>query len=158
MKKILLVGALIAGAVVFNANSQCKKELNNQSKSAVFTKGKVYEMSFIAYSDYNYRISVCTDIIEGGDKLTFTLEQDAIVRVKDANGNTNIKRQREVIYNNSEDNNKQFVKFKTEKTQKMYLKVNVPATGESGDKKLNQTEQVCVGVLLEHRKASKTGF
>jgi hypothetical protein len=41
--------------------------LNNQSQSAMFAKGQVYEMSFIAYKGFDYRMTVCTDIV-GGDK------------------------------------------------------------------------------------------
>lgn len=176
MKRAIILGVALVGIVAFQAYSQCKKthyfctsvldkeqqqefyNLNNQSKSATFEKGKVYKMSFIAYKGFDYRISVCTDIMEGGDKVRFELLHDAIVRVKDEYGNTNIQRKKEPLYNNQDDNLSPFVEFTVDKTKKFYLNVNVPASGESKDRKLKKTENVCVGVLLEHKKAAKLGF
>lgn len=175
MKKILFAAPLLFVIIVLNTYAQCYKthylctdrfskeergeywNINNQSKSATFDKGKVYEMSFIAYSGFEYRVSTCTDIpSESGVK--FELSQDIVVRVKDADGNTDIKKQREVIFDNEEDGMTPFVVFRTDKTKKFYLSVNVPATGSSQNKKLGNTDQVCVGALIEHRRVSKTGF
>ena len=115
-------------------------------------------MSFIAYAGFDYRISVCTDI-EGGDKVRFELFHDAIVRVKDEYGNTNIKRQKESLYKNADDNLSPMVEFTVDQTKKFYLDVEVPSSGESKNKKLaKSSDNVCVGVLLEHRKVAKTGF
>ena len=184
MRKAIILGTLIFGAIVFQAYAQCKKvhyfctaqfskeeqadyyTLNNQSKSIVFNKAdnddekeNKYEMSFIAYSGFNYRVSVCTDIVEGAsDKVTFQLKQDNIIRVKDASGNTNIKRAKEVIFDSAESEDGPLVKFRVEKTRKMYLSVDIPSDGQSENKKLRQSDNVCVGVLIEHRKSSKTGF
>ena len=176
MKRALIIGTALMSLVTIQAIAQCQKthyfctsvldeeaqkeywNLNNQSKSANFQKGKVYKMSFIAYKGFDYRISVCTDIEEGGDKVRFELEHDAVVRVKDEYGNTNIKRQRETLYKNQDDNLAQFVIFTVEKTEKFFLNVNVPNAGESKDKKLKKTDNVCVGVLLEHKKVEKFGF
>ena len=176
MKKLIFFGAVLIGIVALEAYAQCRKThyfctelldeeeqkeyytLNNQSKSATFEKGKVYKMSFIAYKGFDYRISVCTDVVEGGDKVRFELAHDAIVRVKDEYGNTNIRRQRETLYKNADDNLSPFVEFTVDDTKKFYLNVNVPASGESKDRKLKASDNVCVGVLLEHKKAAKTGF
>ncbi|MBD3638586.1 MAG: hypothetical protein HUJ25_14630 [Crocinitomicaceae bacterium] len=176
MKRTFLIGAVVVGIVAFQAYSQCAKthyfctsllseeqqkeywSLNNQSKSATFAKGKTYKMSFIAYKGYDYRISVCTDIIEGGDKVRFELFHDAIVRVKDEYGNTNIKRQKESLYKNADDNLSPMVEFAVDKTTKFFLDVAVPESGESQDRKLKKSDNVCVGVLLEHKKADKLGF
>lgn len=176
MKRALLVGAALVALVAIEAYSQCQKthyfctsllsdeqqkeywNLNNQSKSAVFAKGKTYKMSFIAYKGFDYRISVCTDV-EGGDKPRFELFHDAVVRVKDEFGNTNIKRQKETLYKNSDDNMSPMIEFTVEKTEKFYLDVQVPETGESKNRKLaKSTDNVCVGVLLEHKKVQATGF
>ena len=83
---------------------------------------------------------------------------DAIVRVKDEFGNTNIQRKKETLYSNQDDNLSPFVEFSVDQTKKFYLSVNVPASGESKDRKLSKTDNVCVGVLLEHKKAAKLGF
>ncbi|UKN01889.1 hypothetical protein K6119_19380 [Paracrocinitomix mangrovi] len=176
MKRALIIGTALISLVAIQALAQCKKthffctnvldedqqkefwNLNNQSQSANFKKGEVYKMSFIAYKGFDYRISVCTDIEEGGDKIRFELAHDAVVRVKDEYGNTNIKRQRESLYKNNDDNLAQYLIFTVEKTEKFYLDVNIPASGESSDKKLAKTDNVCVGVLLEHKKVEKFGF
>lgn len=175
MKRALFLSSLLAIVVVLQAYSQCQKthyfcttqlskeeqaefwNLNNQSQSATFAKGQVYEMSFVAYKGYDYRVSVCTDIV-GGDKVAFELLQDEVIRVKDEYGNTNIKKTKEAVYNNKDDNMKPTIIFTTDKTKKFYIKVNVPPTGESKDKALGKTENVCVGVLLEHKEAAKLGF
>ena len=109
MKKILFATTLLFGIVVFQAYAQCNRthylctdqfskeergefwNINNQSKSATFDKGKVYEMSFIAYAGFEYRISTCTDVISASG-VKFELAQDIVVRVKDGDGNTNIKK------------------------------------------------------------------
>ena len=176
MKRALIIGVALIGFIAIQAYSQCQKthyfcttlldkeqqaefwNLNNQSKSATFEKGKVYKMSFIAYKGFDYRISVCTDIKEGADKVRFELFHDAIVRVKDEYGNTNIQRKKESFYSNQDDNLSPMVEFTVDKTKKFYIDVNVPAAGESKDRKLSKTDNVCVGVLLEHKKAAKMGF
>lgn len=176
MKRAIILGSVLAVVVVLQAYSQCQKthyfctsqlskeqqaeywNLNNQSQSAAFAKGKVYEMSFIAYKGYDYRLTVCTDIVEGGDMINFELAQDEVVRVKDEYGNTNIKKTKETIYKNADDGNTQTITFTTDKTKKIYVKVNVPAQGESKDKALGKTDNVCVGVLIEHKEAANLGF
>lgn len=175
MKKAIFIGGLVLGVIALQAYAQCNgthflcannfsKEdkgefwnLNNQSRSATFAKGKVYEMSFVAYEGFEYRLSTCTDV-SSTDEVSFELLQDKVVRVKDEDGNTNIKKQRQSIYKNSDDGMKPFVLFSTDKTTKFYLKVNVPATGTSDTKKLMNTDNVCVGVMLEHKKTAKLGF
>lgn len=176
MKRALIVGIALIGFIAIQAYSQCQKthyfctslldkeqqqefwNLNNQSKSATFEKGKLYKMSFIAYKGFDYRISVCTDIKEGANNVRFELFHDAIVRVKDEYGNTNIQRKKESLYANKDDNLSPMIEFTVDKTKKFYIDVNVPASGESKDRKLSKTDKVCVGVLLEHKKAPKIGF
>ncbi len=175
MRKVVGIGVLLFSAIMIQAFAQCNKthylcmgqfskedkkaywNLNNQSRSAAFEKGKVYEMSFVAYEGFEYRLSTCTDI-ESSTGVKFELAKDIIVRVKDSDGNTNIKRQREVIFDNEDDGMTPFVLFTSDKTRKFYLSVNVPATGSSDNKKLTNTDNVCVGVLLEHRRTQKLGF
>jgi len=174
MRKVLIAGTLLVSAIVIQAFAQCNKthylctgqfskeeksaywNLNNQSRSAAFEKGKVYEMSFIAYEGFEYRVSTCTDV-PSSSGVHFELARDIVVRVKDGQGNTNIKRQREVIFDN-ETEGTPYVLFTTDKTKKFYISVDVPATGSSGNKKLTNTDNVCVGVLIEHRKTEKLGF
>lgn len=175
MKKAVFFGLTLAVVVVLQAYSQCQKthyfctqqltkeeqaefwNLNNQSQSAMFAKGQVYEMSFIAYKGYDYRLSVCTDIV-GGEKVEFELLQDEVVRVKDEFGNTNIRKTKSSIYSNKDDSMKPSINFTTDKTKKIYVKVNIPGSGTSKDKSLGKTDNVCVGVLIEHKEAAALGF
>lgn len=175
MKKVLLAGVVLLSAIFIQAYAQCSKthylcmgqfskedkgaywNLNNQSRSGAFEKGKVYEMSFVAYEGFEYRLSTCTDVASANG-VKFELAQDMIVRVKDADGNTIMKRQREVIFDNEDDGMAPFVLFTTDKTRKFYLSVSVPSTGSSDDKKLTNTDNVCIGVLIEHRRTEKLGF
>lgn len=175
MKRAIILGALLTVIVVLQAYSQCQKthyfctsiltkeqqaefwNLNNQSQSAMFAKGQVYEMSFIAYKGFDYRLSVCTDIV-GGEKVEFEILQDEVVRVKDEYGNTNIKKTKESIYKNADDSMSPTITFTTDKTKKIYVKVNVPGVGTSKDKALGKTDNVCVGVLIEHKEAAELGF
>jgi hypothetical protein len=175
MRKVVGIGVLVLSAIMIQAFAQCNKthylcmgqfskedksaywNLNNQSRSAAFEKGKVYEMSFVGYEGFEYRLSTCTDI-ESATGVKFELAKDVVVRVQDSDGNTNIKRQREVIFDNEDDGMTPFVLFTSDKTRKFYLSVKVPATGSSDNKKLTNTDNVCVGVLIEHRRTEKLGF
>ena len=131
--------------------------LNNQSKSAAVAKGKVYEMTFIAYEGFEYRVSTCTDIVDG-TKVEFQLSQDVVSRTKDAQGRSIMKKEREIIYDNKDDDMKAYVLFSTDKTKKFTISVSVPATGDSENKKLIDSESVCVGALIEHRRVEELGF
>ena len=175
MRKVVVLGIGIISLIVVQAFAQCRnthylaqaqfgKEdrgqgwlLNNQSRSGAFEKGKSYEMSFIAYEGFEYRLATCTDV-ESADQVNFELAHDVIVRVKDGSGHTNIKRQRETIFDNTAEGMEQFVVFTTEKTQKFYVTVSVPATGSSSDRKLTNTDRVCMGVAIYHRKTEQLGF
>ncbi len=132
-------------------------ELNNQSKSATVEKGKVYEMSFIAYKDFVYRISTCTDV-EDAEKINFEIFHMELVRRPDKNGNPRIFKEKVSIFNNKENDMTQFYKFRVEKSEKLFVKVNVPSSGKSESKQFKDSDFVCVGVLLEHSKAEKLGF
>ncbi len=176
MKKILLVGILLLNLVAVQATAQCetthllcKKQLskedkkanwnvNQQSQSESVEKGTEYELFVTAYKGLEYRLSVCTDI-GGGTPANFQLSQDMMVTVTDSSGNSNIQKQRKVIFDNSTNENTElYVLFRSNKTEKFYLTVTIPSTGKSASKKLKSTDFVCVGVLLEHRKTKKSAL
>jgi len=175
MRRIVLAGIGICSLIVIQAFAQCQKthllaqgqfgkedkgqfwNLNNQSKSGAFEKGKTYEMTFIAYEGYEYRVATTTDV-ESAANVNFELAHDVIVRVKDGNGRTDMKRQRETIFDNTAEGMEQYVVFSTDKTQKFYVTVSVPATGSSSDRKLTNTDRVCMGVAIFHRKTERLGF
>ncbi len=173
MKKAIFFGIILVSGIVLEAYAQCTRvhffcasqlskeqqqeawSMNNQSKSAPVAKGQKYDLSFIAYTGYDYRLTICTDAMQGsGETINFTLAHDAIVQLKDGS----ISKRPEVIFDNTSAGNQPFVKFATEKTRKFYLSVNVPATGDSKDKALGVEDKVCLGVLLEHKKTPALGF
>ena len=51
-----------------------------------------------------------------------------------------------------------FYKFRVDKSEKIYVKVTIPNSGDSSNKQFKDSEFVCVGVLLQHRRVAKTGF
>ncbi len=179
MKKILFFGIAFSGILTYQvvtAQQNCSKvhnfcktaipeeeqtkdwSMDNQSKSATFEKGKTYEMSFIAYQDFVYRLSTCTDVVEGGEKINFEISRMELVRKNDNAGNQRLFKEKVVVYNNNTENMKGFYKFRVEKTEKLFVKVNIPSSGKSENKSLTDSEYVCVGVLIEHRRAAKVGF
>jgi hypothetical protein len=175
MKKVFLITIGILGLIMIQAtyaqscrgvHNFCVESLpeeeqgkewsfDNQSKSATFEKGKTYEMSFIAYRDYIYRITTCTDMLES--KVNFEVYHNELVRKEMDNGVRLIK-EKILIFDNKTDSDKAFYKFRTEKTEKIYVKINVPNSGESKKKEFRDSEFVCVGVLLQHKKGQKVGF
>jgi len=179
MKKSIFFGIIFVGIIFIQAayaQNSCKRVHNfcteklpeeeskgkwsfdNQSKSATFEKGKVYEMSFIAYKNFIYRIATCSDIIEDGENIQFEVLRTEIVR-KEVNGKTRLLKEKTSIFNNQADELKSFYKFKVKKTEKIFIKVTIPTGGNTeSDKKNKGPEYACVGVLLEHRKVQKTGF
>ncbi len=178
MKKNIFFGIIFVGIIFIQATyaqNSCKKvhnfcseslpeeeskgewDFDNQSKSATFEKGKIYQMSFIAYENFIYRIATCTDIIETGENIQFEVFRNELVRKK-VNGKTRLLKEKTSIFDNKSEEFKSFYKFKVKKTEKMYVQVTVPATGESSAKQYKDSQYVCVGVLLEHRRVKKTGF
>lgn len=129
---------------------------DNQSKSATFEKGKTYEMSFVAYENYVYRIATCTDLAVS-EKIHFEVFHNVLVR-KPLNGVNRLVKEKMPIYDNKSDNMSSFYKFRVDKSEKIYVKVSIPSSGESSNKQLKDSEFVCVGVLLQKRRAAKTGF
>ncbi|MFK8039019.1 MAG: hypothetical protein AB8B74_12060 [Crocinitomicaceae bacterium] len=178
MRHKIIFGIAIIGLVVLQsiqAQQSCRKvhefckdgipddeqtkawEMDNQSKYATVEKGKVYEMSFISYRDFVYRISTCTDVADA-EKISFEIFHTELVRRPDVNGNPRIFKEKVSIYNNKADDMTQFYKFRVEKSEKLYVRVNIPISGKSEAKQFKDSDFVCVGVLLEHSKAERLGF
>ena len=175
MKKILIVVVLLMNLLATQAKAQCsdthflcKKQfskedkkggwnINQQSHSESVEKGQVYELTLSAYQGLEYRLSVCTDI-DGGTSATFQLAHDVMITVTDSSGNTSIERQRKVIFDNTTDATELHILFRSNKTEKFYLSINVPTAGKSKNSKLKDTDNVCVGVLLEHRKTKSSAL
>lgn len=178
MRHKIIFGIALLGLVVLQsiqAQQSCRKvhefckdaipedeqtknwEMDNQSKYATVEKGKTYEMAFIAYRDFVYRISTCTDV-EDAEKINFEIFHTELVRRPDKDGNPRIFKEKVSIFNNKTNDMTQFYKFRVEKSEKLYVRVNIPVSGKSESKEFKDSDFVCVGVLLEHSKAERLGF
>lgn len=174
MKKYLLLSFLILNLFTFQSFAQCEEthklcvkqfskedrkagwNINKQSESLSVEKGKVYETTLTAHKGLEYRLSACTDV-GGGTPVTFQVSREISVTVTDKDGNTNIEKQREVIFDNSSDPTEFYVLFRSsKKNEKFYITVDIPASGKS--KKLKNAEFVCLGLLLEHRRVNKSAL
>lgn len=114
---------------------------NGQSKSAMFEKGQTSELKFIAYKGQDYRMVICTETALG-NQVQF--------RIRDG-------RTGDVLYDNSADNMAQEFEFSCENTRHLSLEVTVP-TGETKTEKYKPEDMACLGVLIEHKPTTKTGF
>lgn len=130
---------------------------NQKSESITVEKGKLYETTVTAYEGLEYRLSLCTDI-DGGTEAYFQLSQDVMVTVTDSSGNSTIEKQRKIIFDNTTDHTEHYALFRSTKTEKFYVTVSVPAAGKSANSSLKNTDKVCVGVLLEHRRTTKSSL
>lgn len=114
---------------------------NGQSKSAMFEKGQTSELKFIAYKGQDYRVTICTEEALG-NQVHF--------KIKDG-------RSGEVLYDNASEEMIQDFEFSSENTRPLALEVTVPS-GETKEEKFKPTDMACLGVLIEHRPSTKTGF
>lgn len=114
---------------------------NAQSKSGLFAQGSTSRMRCIIYRGMDYRITVCCETALG-EQLTF--------KISDA-------RTKEVLYDNSTDENKKQYEFQSSSTRQLIIEVAVPA-GETKAEKGKAADAACVGLLIEHKKTDRAGF
>lgn len=173
MKKLVFIGFLVMNMLSIDASAQCTEtynlctkqlsktdrkagwNVNQQSTGLSVKKGEDYELTVMAYEGLEYRLSVCTDVA-GGTAVTFQLAQDVVSSITGENGEVEMKKERKIIFDNAKTDVDLYVLFRSNKTEKFYLTVNVPSAGKS--KKANDEESVCLGVLLEHRKVKKSAL
>ncbi|MCB0479083.1 MAG: hypothetical protein KDC84_13020 [Crocinitomicaceae bacterium] len=128
--------------------------INGQSKSGYFEPGEVYEMSFIAYADMDYKISVGADVEDKNGQIEFELYEKKNKQVKD--GNTiRYEKVDKILFKNKDNEMTQSFEFQSGATRRIYVRVQVPKV-DGGDGAAES--YVCVGVLLEHQRGVKTGF
>lgn len=139
-------------------------KLNGQSKSALFNKGQTSELSILVYQKMDYRISLCMDQ-NLGSQIGFKIYEMKRVNVESTDGEKSTKgveRQRELLYDNSEDNYAHEIEFTVEKSRRLVVEITIPNDGDGSGKKksklLKSTDMGCVGILVEHMTTPKTGF
>ncbi|MEZ4936926.1 MAG: hypothetical protein R2799_04965 [Crocinitomicaceae bacterium] len=166
MKKILLTSTFLS--FVFLLHAQCVKpeffiprskknegySINGQSKTGYFEPGEVYEMSFIAYADMDYKISVGADVEDKNGQIEFELYEKKTKKVGEG-ANIRYEKVDKVLFKNKDNEMTQSFEFQSGATRRIYVRVQVPKVdgGEGAAE-----SYVCVGVLLEHQKGAKTGF
>ena len=133
---------------------------NGQSKSALFSKGQLSELSVVVYKGQDYRISLCMDE-NLGSQLTFKVYETKRVKVEkvvekkekedlyDADGNPTGEQkdvitketrvveeiQKELLYDNSTDNYASELEFTVETTRRLILEISIPDEGGTGKAK-----------------------
>lgn len=122
---------------------------NAQSHSSLFVKGQQSGVKVVFFRGMDYHISVCTE-----DK------SPANFIIKDAKTG-------EILYNNAKDNYTEEIQISNENTRNVKIeitligKADAPAPKAENDKKkdgIKDPEEICTGILIEHRRSDKNGF
>lgn len=75
---------------------------------------------------------------------------------------TVVERQKELLYDNSQDGFSNEIEFSVETTRRLILEVTIPgggeSTGKSKGKMMKSSDMGCVGVLVEHMTTPISGF
>lgn len=119
---------------------------SRQSKSALFKRGQISELRFIAYGGEDYFVSVCTH------------RKFAPVHFKVYEDNE----EKDLLYDNASEQYINTVSFSNNRTRKLIIEVSIPVNSEE-----DPNEKRCVGVLIQFKKTEagadnfdpeKTGF
>ncbi|TNE53025.1 MAG: hypothetical protein EP338_13350 [Bacteroidetes bacterium] len=116
--------------------------VSTQSKSGALKPGGTYEMSFVARSGFDYKIS--SDALN--DEVSI-ISFEIFEMVTRKNEKNQYKRMKHVI---SKTDGKEPVEFATDKTRKIMIKVTLEA--------LPTDDPQCMAVLIEHKKSTKIGL
>ncbi len=114
---------------------------NAQSKSGLFAQGSTSRMRCTIYRGMDYRITVCCET---------SLGEQLVFKITDA-------KTKEMLYDNSTDENKKQFEFQSNSTRQLVIEVAVPA-GETKAEKGKAANASCVGLLIEHKKTDRVGF
>lgn len=84
------------------------------------------------------------------------------VEIIDKEVKTVLERQKELLYDNSQDGFSNEIEFSVETTRRLILEVTIPgggeSTGKSKGKMMKSSDMGCVGVLVEHMTTPISGF
>jgi hypothetical protein len=114
---------------------------NAQSKSGLFAQGSISKLRAVVYKGMDYRMTVCCETALG---------QSVNFKILDAKTN-------EELYDNTKDENSQQFEFQSASTRQLIIEVSIPS-GETQSAKGKATDAACVGLLIEHKVAARTGF
>jgi hypothetical protein len=156
---------------------------NNQSVFGAFAQGDTAEVSIVVYKNMDYRIVLCAgdESLDGKiefkvvERLTkpFWKEIKSIETIEelDEETNTTITKEVEKIskkriyekvesvrYDNAKYETNAEFNFTSDKTRNLIIKVYVPETGASDSNGLGEEVVTCIGMLIEHKQSTKSGF
>lgn len=156
---------------------------NNQSVFGAFAQGDTAEVSIVVYKGMDYRIVLCSgdEALDGKiefkvvEKITKPYWQETktleTIEEYDETSNTTVKKQVEKVskkrvyskieavrYDNSKYESNPEFNFTSDKTRKLIIKVYIPDTGEDASNGLEEDAMSCIGMLIEHKQATKGGF
>jgi hypothetical protein len=156
---------------------------NGQSVFGAFAQGDTAEVSIVVYKNMDYRIVLCSGDEALDGKIEFKVvemiskpyweETKVLETVEefDAASNSTVKKQVEKIvkkrvyarvesvrYDNTKYESDPEFSFTSDKTRKLIIKVYIPEMGENVSNGLDEDAMSCVGMLIEHKQAEKTGF
>jgi len=116
-------------------------QYNSQSKSGLFAQGSTSKMRCVVYKGMDYRMTVCCDAALG-EKINFKIFDG---------------RSMELLFDNTKNDDSQQFEFQAGATRQLVIEVTVP-TGEVKEEKGKPVDAACVGMLIEHKVAERTGF
>lgn len=115
---------------------------NSQSKSGLFSQGTTSKMRCVVYKGMDYRMTVCCETAILGEKVNFKIFDG---------------RTQELLFDNAQNEDAQQFEFSAGSTRQLIIEVTVPM-GEVKEQKGKPVDAACVGMLIEHKVAERTGF
>lgn len=156
---------------------------NNQSVFGAFAQGDTAEVSIVVYKGMDYRIVLCS----GDEALDGKIEFKVVEKISkpywkeskttetieeyDEESNSTITKKVEKVskkrvyakidavrYDNSKYETNPEFNFTSDQTRKLIIKVYIPETGGDASNGLEEDAMSCIGMLIEHKQAIKSGF
>lgn len=156
---------------------------NGQSVFGSFSQGDTAEVSVVVYKDMDYRIVLCSGDQALDGKIEFKVvemiskpywedsKEKVTIEEFDAASNSMITKEVEktvkkrvygkfesVRYDNTKYESDPEFSFTSDKTRRLVIKVYIPAVGADASKGGEEGAMSCIGLLIEHKQAEKTGF
>lgn len=153
---ILLIGASVLNAQCPSVETIAKERpkskekdpysISSQSRTASLLAEQTYEMSFIAQNGMDYRLTT-KQLKSAAGTISYEV-YEMVVEKTEVNGKTEYKRVKHVLASSGDSGAS--LEFSTDKVRKVFVSITL----SGGDKK----KPVCVGVLVEDKRATKIGF
>ena len=113
---------------------------NSQSRSGLFAQGSTSKMKCVIYKGMDYKMTVCCE--SAGSEVNF--------KIFDAKTN-------EELYDSAKNEDSKQFEFQSASTRQLIIEISIPA-GETEAVKGKAADASCVGLLIQHKVATKLGF